>query len=65
MHIGAIFPQTEIGPDPAAVRDYAQAAEAMQFDYRFIVDHIPGANPTQFARLARAPGVGSPGRSPG
>ena len=45
MQIGAIFPQTEIGPDPAAVRDYAQAAEAMRFDYLFIADHVLGADP--------------------
>ena len=45
MQIGAIFPQTEIGPDPAAVRDYAQAAEAMHFDYLFIADHVLGADP--------------------
>jgi len=32
MHLGAIFPQTEIGADPAAVRDFAQAAEAMGYE---------------------------------
>ena len=26
MKIGVVFPQTEIGADPVAVRDYAQAA---------------------------------------
>ena len=25
MRIGAVFPQTEFGDDPAAIRDYAQA----------------------------------------
>ena len=29
MKIGTVFPQTEIGTDPAGVRDYAQAAEAL------------------------------------
>ena len=29
MRIGAVFPQTEIGDDPAAIRDYAQAVEEM------------------------------------
>ena len=51
MQIGAIFPQTEIGPDPAAVRDYAQAAEAMQFDYLFIADHVLGADPAHHAHV--------------
>ena len=27
MRLGAIFPQTEIGADPSAVKDFAQAAE--------------------------------------
>ena len=35
MQIGAIFPQTEIGPDPAAIRDYVEAVEGMEFDYLF------------------------------
>ena len=45
MQIGAIFPQTEIGPDPVAIRDYVQAVEEMQFDYLFIADHVLGADP--------------------
>ena len=45
MQIGAIFPQTEIGPDPAAIRDYVEAVEGMEFDYLFIADHVLGADP--------------------
>ncbi len=45
MQIGAIFPQTEIGPDPAAIRDYIQAVEELQFNYLFIADHVLGAGP--------------------
>src|SRR2546425_671618 len=30
MRIGVVFPQTEIGDDPAKVRDFAQAAEALR-----------------------------------
>ena len=51
MQIGAIFPQTEIGPDPAAIRDYAQAVEAMQFDYLFIADHVLGADPAHHSHV--------------
>ena len=29
MKTGAVFPQTEIGSDPAAVRDYVQAVEEL------------------------------------
>jgi hypothetical protein len=28
MKIGVVFPQTEIGQDPALIRDYAQAVES-------------------------------------
>jgi hypothetical protein len=29
MQLGVIFPQTEIGADSAAVRDFVQAAEGL------------------------------------
>ena len=45
MEIGVIFPQTEIEPDPAAVRDFAQAAEQLGFAHIFVADHVLGADP--------------------
>jgi probable F420-dependent oxidoreductase len=45
MKYGAIFPQTEYPSDPIAIRDYAQAVEAMGYDYLLVYDHILGANP--------------------
>ncbi|MEK7341230.1 MAG: LLM class flavin-dependent oxidoreductase, partial [Candidatus Binatota bacterium] len=45
MRIGVVFPQTEIGADPMAVRDYAQAAEALGYDHLLVYDHVLGANP--------------------
>ncbi len=45
MQIGLIFPQTEFGHDPIAVRDYAQTAEALGFAHIVAYDHILGANP--------------------
>ena len=44
MQVGAVFPQTEIGTDPAAIRDYAQAVEGMGYDYLLVYDHVLGAN---------------------
>ena len=44
MRTGVVFPQTEIGADPAAVRDYAQAAESLGYDHLVVFDHIIGAN---------------------
>lgn len=45
MKIGVVFPQTEIGRDPVAVRDYAQAAESLGYDHLSAYDHVLGANP--------------------
>jgi probable F420-dependent oxidoreductase len=45
MRIGVIFPQTEIGADPGAVRDFASAAESLGFDHIVAFDHVVGANP--------------------
>ena len=42
---GYVFPQTEIGQDPAAIRDYAQAVETMGYTHVLAFDHVVGANP--------------------
>ena len=44
MRIGAIFPQTEIGSDPVAVRDYAQAVEELGYSHILVYDHVLGAS---------------------
>ena len=43
MRIGATFPQTEIGNDPVAIRDWAQAAEGAGYDHILVFDHVLGA----------------------
>ncbi len=43
LKLGAIFPTTEIGSDPAAVRDWAQAAEALGYEHVIVYDHVLGA----------------------
>jgi probable F420-dependent oxidoreductase len=45
MEFGAVFPQTEFGNDPAAVRDYAQTLEGLGFSHVVAYDHVLGANP--------------------
>ncbi|HEX2932764.1 MAG TPA: LLM class F420-dependent oxidoreductase [Candidatus Binatia bacterium] len=50
MRIGVVFPQTEIGADPAIIKDYAQAAEELGFKHILAYDHVVGAN------LASRPG---------
>ena len=44
MQIGVVFPQLEIGNDPVAIRDYAQAAESLGYDHLLVYDHVLGAN---------------------
>src|SRR5688572_15402380 len=45
MRMGVVFPQTEIGSDPAAIRDYAQTAEGLGFTHVLAYDHVLGASP--------------------
>src|SRR5919201_1890488 len=48
MRIGVVFPQTEITADPIAVRDYAQAAEALGYTHLLAFDHVVGADTTHY-----------------
>jgi probable F420-dependent oxidoreductase len=45
MQIGASLPVVDIGTAPNIVRDYAQAAEALGYEYLVAPDHVLGANP--------------------
>jgi probable F420-dependent oxidoreductase len=47
MKLGVVFPQTEIGEDPSAVRDYAQAAEQLGYEHLLVFDHVLGADPNR------------------
>ncbi|HJM88768.1 MAG TPA: LLM class F420-dependent oxidoreductase [Dehalococcoidia bacterium] len=43
MQLGVVFPQTEIGSDPTAIRDYAQAVEGAGYEHLLAYDHVLGA----------------------
>ncbi len=45
MRIGVVYPQTEFGNDPQAIRDYAQTAEDLGYTHVLAYDHVLGANP--------------------
>ncbi len=45
MKIGIIYPQTEYGNDAAAIKEYAQVAEALGYTHILAYDHVLGANP--------------------
>lgn len=45
MLLGASLPVADIGTGPTVIRDYAQTAEALGYDYLVAPDHVLGANP--------------------
>ena len=45
MRVGVVFPQTELGGDPGAVRTYAQRVEELGFTHLLVYDHVVGADP--------------------
>lgn len=45
MDLGVVFPQLEIGSDPAVIRRYARTVEELGFDHLLAYDHVLGANP--------------------
>ena len=44
MQIGVTFPQTEIGTNPAAIREYAQIVEDLGYHHLVVFDHVLGAD---------------------
>jgi probable F420-dependent oxidoreductase len=48
MQYGISFPQNQIGSDPMAIRDFAQAVEGAGFHYLSTYEHIAGAHPDRF-----------------
>jgi probable F420-dependent oxidoreductase len=45
VKIGVVFPQTEIGGDPGAVRAFGQRVEELGFTHILAYDHVLGADP--------------------
>jgi probable F420-dependent oxidoreductase len=45
MKVGVVFPQTEIGNNPAEIATLARAAEDMGYDYVVAYDHVLGVVP--------------------
>jgi probable F420-dependent oxidoreductase len=46
MQLGASIPVGDIGTGGAVMRDYAQAAEGLGYDYLVAPDHVLGGNPS-------------------
>jgi probable F420-dependent oxidoreductase len=43
MQLNAMFPTRDVGSDPAKIRDWAQAAEELGYEYIEVPDHVFGA----------------------
>ena len=43
MKLGVLFPQTEFGADPGAIREYAQAAEDLGYESLALYEHVVSA----------------------
>jgi probable F420-dependent oxidoreductase len=52
MRIGVTFPQTEIGGDPARIREYAATVEGCGYAHILAYDHVLGADPAVHAGWA-------------
>jgi probable F420-dependent oxidoreductase len=44
MKVGAIFPQSELSPEPSAVRAYATGVEELGYSHILAFDHVVGAD---------------------
>jgi probable F420-dependent oxidoreductase len=52
--IGVVFPQTELGDDPGAVRAWVQAVTELGYGHIAVFDHVVGADPRVHAGWDRA-----------
>src|SRR5262245_43758423 len=59
VKLGIVFPQADIGTDPAVIRAFARSVEEAGFDYLLAYDHITGVHADRFAG-ATIPGFAGP-----
>lgn len=45
MELGVVFPQLEVGTEPATIREYARTVEELGYQHLVTYDHVLGANP--------------------
>jgi len=55
VHIGVVYPQTELGGDPGAVAKIGKAVEDLGFDHLLAYDHVLGAVHADRARPLTGP----------
>jgi probable F420-dependent oxidoreductase len=64
MQTGAVLAQNEIGPHPAALRDYAQAVQDLGYDFIVTADHVVGADAADHPELERVFSIDNVWREP-
>jgi probable F420-dependent oxidoreductase len=64
MDIGVIFPQTEVGYDPGAVRAIGQAASDLGYTHLGAYDHVLGGDTAVLGNLGGPYTIDSPFREP-
>ena len=47
MKVGFVYPQTEFGHDPQAIRDLVQTAEELGYSHVLTYEHVLGVNPNR------------------
>lgn len=53
MQIGAVLSQNEMGQDVGALREYAQAAQDLGYDFLVLADHVVGSEAAAHPELER------------
>ncbi|WP_211241334.1 LLM class F420-dependent oxidoreductase [Pseudonocardia spinosispora] len=48
VRVGVVFPQTELGGDPGAVRAFGQGVQELGFRHVLAYDHVVGADPAVY-----------------
>jgi probable F420-dependent oxidoreductase len=64
MNIGVIFPQTEVGGDPGAVRAIGQAADELGYSHLAAYDHVLGGDTAVLGELGGPYTIDDPFREP-
>jgi probable F420-dependent oxidoreductase len=64
LQIGAVLSQNELGPETAAISDYAQAVQDLGYDFLVTADHVVGADAADHPELSRVFSIDSYMREP-
>jgi probable F420-dependent oxidoreductase len=59
VQIGAVLAQSEVGPDVAGLRDYAQGVQDLGYDFLVAADHVAGTDAAAHPELDRVYSIDS------